>query len=67
VRASRCLGEKAERPQTDAMKLHLNEQVSKYGATSLVNLINHKGHEKPIKEMYEKYMSQVGGLVMSVA
>jgi hypothetical protein len=47
------------RSQSDMLKRHLQEQVSKYGATSLVNLINHKGHEKPIKEKYEKYMSQV--------
>lgn len=46
--------------QVDALKLHLQDQVSRYGGTSLVNLINHKGHEKPIKEAYEKYMTKVG-------
>jgi hypothetical protein len=45
--------------QADAMRMHLEDQLSNYGPTSLVNLINHKGHEKPIKEAYEKYMSQV--------
>jgi hypothetical protein len=41
------------------MRAHLQDQVSRYGAASLVNLINHKGHEKPIKEAYEKYVKQV--------
>jgi phosphatidylinositol 4-phosphatase len=46
--------------QADVLKLHLNDQVSRYGTTSIVNLINHKGHEKPIKDAYEKYLKQVG-------
>jgi phosphatidylinositol 4-phosphatase len=41
------------------MRKHLQDQVSRYGRTSLVNLINHKGHEKPIKDAYEKYLAQV--------
>lgn len=43
----------------DVLKLHMQDQASRYGAASLVNLINHKGHEKPIKEAYEKYMAKV--------
>src|SRR6266576_452927 len=42
------------------MKMHLQEQVSKYGSQVLVNLINQKGHEKPVKDAYERYFSQVG-------
>ena len=42
------------------MKMHLQEQVSKYGSQVLVNLINQKGHEKPVKDAYERYLSQVG-------
>ena len=30
-----------------------------YGEQSLVNLINHKGHEKPVKDAFEKYMAEV--------
>jgi hypothetical protein len=41
------------------MRMHLQEQVGKYGSTTLVNLINHKGHEKPIKEAYERVVRQV--------
>ncbi|EIN13658.1 hypothetical protein PUNSTDRAFT_117371 [Punctularia strigosozonata HHB-11173 SS5] len=49
-----------ELPDTmEALQAHLRDQVSRYGKTALINLINHKGHEKPIKEAYEKYMTQV--------
>ena len=39
--------------------MHLLEQVSLYGDQTLVNLVNHKGHEKPVKEAYERYVAQV--------
>ena len=42
------------------MRMHLQEQVSLYGEQTLVNLVNHKGHEQPVKEAYEKYIAQVG-------
>lgn len=42
------------------MRAHLQEQVSLYGEQTLVNLVNHKGYEKPVKEAYEKYVAQVG-------
>ena len=45
--------------QADAMRLHLQEQISLYGEQSLVSLVNHKGYEQPIKEAYEKYVAQV--------
>ncbi|KAF9015025.1 inositol/phosphatidylinositol phosphatase [Cyathus striatus] len=38
------------------MKKHLMEQVNTYGEQSLVNLINKKGHEQPVKEAYERYV-----------
>ncbi|KAE9410696.1 hypothetical protein BT96DRAFT_1011447 [Gymnopus androsaceus JB14] len=43
----------------DAMKLHLLEQVSIYGPQTLVNLVNHKGHEKPVKDGYERLVAQL--------
>jgi len=43
----------------DMMRIHLQEQVSKYGNQVLVNLINQKGHEKPVKDAYERYLSQL--------
>lgn len=36
------------------MRMHLLEQASLYGAETLVNLVNHKGHEGPVKEAYER-------------
>lgn len=33
--------------------------VTLYGEQRLVNLINHKGHEKPVKDAYERYVSEV--------
>lgn len=47
------------------MKFHLLEQVSKYGDQVLVNLINQKGYERPVKDAYERYVSQVGDLFSS--
>ncbi|KAK0245926.1 SacI homology domain-containing protein [Armillaria nabsnona] len=43
----------------EVMKMHLLEQVSLYGDQTLVNLVNHKGHEKPVKEAYERYIAQI--------
>ncbi|TFY69019.1 hypothetical protein EVG20_g3317 [Dentipellis fragilis] len=42
----------------DAVRLHLQEQTSLYGEQSLVNLVDHKGHEKPVKEAYERYVAK---------
>jgi hypothetical protein len=44
------------------MRLHLEEQISLYGKQSLVNLVNHKGYEQPVKEAYEKYVAQVSSI-----
>jgi len=41
------------------MRMHLQEQVSLYGEQYLVNLVNQKGYEQPVKEAYERTISQV--------
>jgi len=43
----------------EAMRLHFQDQVSNYGEQSLVNLVNQKGHEKPVKDAYERALAQV--------
>ncbi|THH12165.1 hypothetical protein EW145_g157 [Phellinidium pouzarii] len=43
----------------NAMRAHLQELVKIYGDQDMVNLVNHKGHELPMKEAYEKYIAQV--------
>ncbi|KAJ7356993.1 SacI homology domain-containing protein [Mycena albidolilacea] len=43
----------------DMMRKHLQEQVSIYGDQALVNLVNRKGHEQPVKEAYERYVAQL--------
>ncbi|KAJ7169488.1 SacI homology domain-containing protein [Mycena filopes] len=44
---------------SDMMRKHLQEQVSIYGPQALVNLVNRSGHEQPVKEAYERYVSQL--------
>ena len=41
------------------MRRHLQEQVDTYGDQTLVNLVNQKGYEKPIKEAYERFVAEV--------
>ncbi|KAL4068253.1 SacI homology domain-containing protein [Scleroderma yunnanense] len=43
----------------DSMRLHLQEQVSLYGEQCLINLVNQKGYEQPVKEAYEHTISQI--------
>ena len=40
------------------MRAHLQENPHLYGGQTLVNLVNHKGHEKPVKEAFEKYTNE---------
>lgn len=40
--------------QTEALRRHFDHQVSLYGDQYLVNLVNQKGYEKPVKDAYEK-------------
>lgn len=42
------------------MAKHLVTQNKTYGSQTLVNLVNQKGHEKPIKDAYERYVAEVG-------
>ncbi|KAG9314554.1 putative phosphoinositide phosphatase [Chiua virens] len=42
----------------DALRRHLEEQVSIYGEESLINLVNQKGYERPVKEAYERTVNQ---------
>ncbi|TFK30399.1 inositol/phosphatidylinositol phosphatase [Coprinopsis marcescibilis] len=49
-----------ELPQTgDALRRHLSAQVKTYGTVRMVNLINQKGHEKPVKDAYERFISEL--------
>ncbi|WVQ95382.1 hypothetical protein IAU59_002479 [Kwoniella sp. CBS 9459] len=41
----------------NAIKTHLHDLINIYGHVFLVNLVNQKGHEQPVKEAFEKYMS----------
>jgi phosphatidylinositol 4-phosphatase len=45
--------------EVDATRRHLQEQVSLYGVQSLVNLVDQKGYEKPVKEAYERIVAKV--------
>ena len=40
------------------MRAHLQELVKIYGPQDIVNLVNHKGHEGPIKNAFEKFVQQ---------
>lgn len=39
---------------TPAAKKHFDEQINLYGENYMVNLVNQKGREQPVKEAYEK-------------
>lgn len=41
------------------MHTHLDRQTKEYGKQTLVNLVNQKGHEKPVKEAYERHVAEV--------
>ncbi|KAM0750547.1 hypothetical protein T439DRAFT_325617 [Meredithblackwellia eburnea MCA 4105] len=38
----------------ESLARHFDQQVSIYGSQYLVNLVNQKGYEKPVKEAYER-------------
>lgn len=47
-------------PETiEALRLHVTEQVRIYGDVWLVNLVNNKGHEFPVKDAFEKALAVV--------
>ncbi|KAI0786098.1 SacI homology domain-containing protein [Abortiporus biennis] len=43
----------------NATRKHFEKQNYHYGDQSLVSLVNHKGHEKPVKEAYERYVTEL--------
>lgn len=47
------------------MQAHFQELADIYGEQNLVNLVNHKGHEKPIKEAFERYIDKASGCIKS--
>jgi len=40
------------------LRIHLQNQIDKYGALHIINLVKQKGREKPIKDTLEHYISQ---------
>ncbi|GAA5898898.1 uncharacterized protein JCM6883_003464 [Sporobolomyces salmoneus] len=38
----------------ESLSRHFDQQISLYGSQILVNLVNQKGYEKPVKEAYER-------------
>ncbi|UZJ54738.1 hypothetical protein CBS101457_004058 [Exobasidium rhododendri] len=49
-----------EREETgEATALHFKEQTALYGDNYLVNLVNQKGYEKPVKEAYERAVDRL--------
>ncbi|KAK8850705.1 hypothetical protein IAR55_004625 [Kwoniella newhampshirensis] len=51
----------------NALKAHLHSMINTYGHVYLVNLVNQKGHEQPVKEAFERYMTQVSSTDSLVA
>lgn len=42
--------------------MHFTNLKKIYGQQSLVNLVNQKGYEKPVKEAYERQITEVCSL-----
>lgn len=47
------------RHQSSALRLHLDEQIRLYNEVWLINLVNQKGHEYPVKEAFERAIEAV--------
>ena len=45
--------------QANAMRAHFAGLNKLYGNQTLVNLVKQKGHEKPVKDAYERYIDEV--------
>jgi hypothetical protein len=43
----------------NAMRAHFTALNKLYGTQSLVNLVNQKGYEKPVKDAYERYVDEL--------
>lgn len=39
--------------KAEALKKHIDDQLEFYGDIYLVNLVNQKGYEKPVKDAFE--------------
>jgi hypothetical protein len=52
--------------QANAMRAHFTALNKLYGAQTLVNLIKQKGHEKPVKDAYERYVDEVYSFTLLV-
>ena len=52
--------------QSSAMRAHFADLNKLYGPQSLVNLVNQKGYEKPVKDAYERYLDEVCSLPFTV-
>ncbi len=49
-----------EKPETvESTRRHFEDQVARYGDNYLVNLVNQKGYEKPVKEAYERAVDKL--------
>ncbi|KAJ9477010.1 Phosphatidylinositol-3-phosphatase SAC1 [Pseudozyma hubeiensis] len=49
-----------DKPETtEATRRHFEDQVARYGDNYLVNLVNQKGYEKPVKEAYERAVEKL--------
>lgn len=49
-----------DKPETaDATRKHFDDQVARYGDNYLVNLVNQKGYEKPVKDAYERAVDKL--------
>lgn len=52
--------------QANAMRAHFMALNKHYGTQTLVNLIKQKGHEKPVKDAYERYVDEVNSFPLVV-
>ena len=48
------------------MRTHFTALNKLYGAQTLVNLVNQKGYEKPVKDAYERYVDEVNSFPLVV-
>ena len=46
------------------MRAHFAALNKQYGTQTLVNLIKQKGHEKPVKDAYERYVDEVRSFLL---
>lgn len=44
----------------ESLRRHFDNQLEHYGDQYLVNLVNQKGYEKPVKEAYERALDAMG-------